>query len=48
MDAHLGYPKHERSAHGNVSGNARNGTPSKTVTTEVGPVELDVPRDKVY
>lgn len=44
MDAHLGYPKHERSTHG--SGNARNGTRSKTVTTEAGPVRLDVPRDR--
>jgi putative transposase len=44
MDAHLGYDKHERG--GAVSGNARNGRRSKTVLTEAGPVQLDVPRDR--
>jgi putative transposase len=44
MDAHLGYAKHERG--GSQDGNARNGTRSKTVLTEVGPVEIDVPRDR--
>ncbi|WP_344014197.1 IS256 family transposase, partial [Nocardiopsis exhalans] len=44
MDTHLGYAKHERSTE--PSGNARNGTRSKTLTTEAGPVELDVPRDR--
>jgi putative transposase len=44
MDAHLGYGKHER---GSVSsGNARNGRRSKTVLTEAGPVQLEVPRDR--
>ncbi|MFC7534646.1 transposase [Actinoplanes sp. GCM10030250] len=44
MDAHLGYDRHER---GSVSGgNARNGRRSKTVLTEAGPVQLDVPRDR--
>jgi transposase-like protein len=33
---HLGYDKHERS--GSETGNTRNGTHSKTVTTDVGPV----------
>jgi transposase-like protein len=44
MDSHLGYGKHERDGDGD---NARNGRRSKTVLTEAGPVELDVPRDRV-
>ena len=40
----LGYEPYE--AAGRNSGNSRNGTRSKTVLTEVGPVELDVPRDR--
>jgi transposase-like protein len=43
MDEHLGYGKHEVAGRG--SGNSRNGTRSKTVLTEIGPVEIDVPRD---
>jgi putative transposase len=39
---HLGHEKHEKTA----SGNTRNGTRSKTVVTEVGPVVLEVPRDR--
>jgi transposase-like protein len=41
---HLGYDKHDPT--GRNGGNSRNGTRSKTVMTEVGPVELDVPRDR--
>lgn len=41
---HLGYDKHDPA--GNGSGNSRNGTRVKTVTTEVGPVEISVPRDR--
>jgi transposase-like protein len=41
---HLGLEKH--AASGRNSGNSRNGTRSKSVITEVGPVELDVPRDR--
>src|SRR5699024_10971774 len=41
---HLGYEKGDRSADG--SGNARNGTTGKTVKTEVGDVELAIPRDR--
>ena len=41
---HLGYDKHDPAGHG--SGNSRNGTRAKTVTTEVGPVEINVPRDR--
>ena len=44
MDAHLGYGKHD--AAGRDGGNSRNGTRSKTVLTEAGPVELVVPRDR--
>lgn len=40
---HLGYDKHD--AAGRNSGNSRNGTRSKTVLTDVGPVEVKVPRD---
>jgi putative transposase len=41
---HLGYDKHERS--GNEAGNTRNGSRSKTVVTDIGPVEINVPRDR--
>ncbi len=40
---HVGYGKHD--AAGRNSGNSRNGTCSKTVLTDVGPVEVRVPRD---
>jgi transposase-like protein len=40
---HLGYEKHD--AEGRNSGNSRNGTRAKTVLTDVGPVEVKVPRD---
>src|SRR6186713_395108 len=38
---HLGYGKHDPS--GRDGGNSRNGHRAKTVLTEVGPVEIDVP-----
>ena len=44
MTDHLGYERH--AAEGRNSGNSRNGMTSKTVTTEVGKVELGVPRDR--
>lgn len=44
LDEHLGYPKH--ALEGRNGGNSRNGTRAKTVLTEVGEVELDVPRDR--
>ena len=44
MDEHLGYTKHDSA--GRDGGNSRNGTRSKTVITEVGPVDIDVPRDR--
>ena len=44
MDEHLGYEKH--AVEGRNRGNWRNGSRSKTVLTEIGPVEVDVPRDR--
>jgi putative transposase len=44
MAEHLGYGPHERAGLG--SGNSRNGAYDKTVTTEIGEVELRVPRDR--
>ncbi len=43
MTEHLGYDKHDPAGRG--SGNSRNGSRSKTVFTEIGPVEIEVPRD---
>lgn len=43
MSAHLGYHKHDPV--GRNHGNSRNGTRAKTVLTEIGPVEIEVPRD---
>jgi putative transposase len=46
MNEHLGRVKHEKTLDGRAK-NARNGTTSKTVTTDaVGPVEITVPRDR--
>jgi putative transposase len=44
MAEHLGYDKHDPA--GRNGGNSRNGTRAKTVLTEVGPVEIEVPRDR--
>jgi hypothetical protein len=44
LSEHLGYDKHDPA--GRNGGNSRNGTRSKTVLTEVGPVEIEVPRDR--
>jgi putative transposase len=44
MSEHLGYDKHDRM--GRNGGNSRNGARSKTVVTEVGPVDIEVPRDR--
>ena len=43
MSEHLGYDKHDPV--GRNRGNSRNGVRAKTVLTEIGPVEIDVPRD---
>ena len=44
MNEHLGYDKH--AVAGRDGGNSRNGTRTKTVLTEIGPVEIEVPRDR--
>jgi len=44
MTAHLGYEKHDPAGRG--SGNSRNGTTAKTLLTDVGAVDLAVPRDR--
>lgn len=44
MTEHLGYEAHDPAGH--HSGNSRNGTRSKTVITDVGAVEIEVPRDR--
>ena len=41
---HLGYEPHDSAGRG--SGNSRNGTSRKTVTTEIGEVELAITRDR--
>jgi transposase-like protein len=44
MTEHLGYEKHDPAGRG--SGNSRNGTTGKTLLTDVGAVDLVVPRDR--
>jgi putative transposase len=44
MTGHLGYEKHDPAGRG--SGNSRNGTTGKTVLTDIGAVDLAVPRDR--
>jgi len=44
MTSHLGYEKHDPA--GRSSGNSRNGTTPKTVLTDIGAVDLAVPRDR--
>jgi transposase-like protein len=44
MTCHLGYEKGDPA--GNGSGNSRNGSSKKTVSTTNGPIELEVPRDR--
>jgi transposase-like protein len=44
LTEHLGYEKHEPAGRG--SGNSRNGTTPKRLRTEVGDIDLDVPRDR--
>ncbi len=44
MEEHLGYAKH--AGEGRNHGNSRNGTRTKTVITEVGPIEIETPRDR--
>jgi putative transposase len=44
LSDHLGYDKHDPA--GRNGGNSRNGTRAKTVLTEIGPVEIEAPRDR--
>lgn len=44
MTAHLGYEWHDAAGDGN--GNRRNGSSAKSVSTELGAVDLAVPRDR--
>lgn len=44
MTHHLGYPIGDKSGVG--TGNSRNGRTTKTVLTDVGPVDITVPRDR--
>jgi putative transposase len=44
MTEHVGYAPYDPAGH--HSGNSRNGTRAKTVLTDIGPIELDVPRDR--
>ena len=44
MTGHLGYDKHDPAGRG--SGNSRNGSTPKTMLTDVGAVDLAVPRDR--
>jgi len=42
LEQHLGYERHGESPDGNY----RNGSSSKTLKTRLGPVDLDIPRDR--
>jgi putative transposase len=44
MTGHLGYEPH--AADGRGTGNSRNGTSPKTLTTEQGDIAVEVPRDR--
>ena len=47
LDEHLGYEHGDRAGKADSEGrNERNGTRGKTVHTELGPVTLEVPRDR--
>src|SRR6478752_4463194 len=44
MSEHLGYDKHDPAGRG--SGNSRNGSTGKRLLTEIGGIDLEVPRDR--
>jgi putative transposase len=44
LTEHVGYRPYDPAGYN--SGNSRNGTRSKTVITDIGPLEIDVPRDR--
>ena len=43
LDAHLGYDRHEKTS---PTDNRRNGSSSKTVRSQLGEIEIDIPRDR--
>jgi len=44
ISEHLGYEKHDPAGRG--SGNSRNGVTGKRLLTEIGGIDLEVPRDR--
>lgn len=44
IEDHLGYEKHQRSPR--ASSNSRNGKSKKIVSTEIGEIPIDIPRDR--
>ncbi len=44
MEDHLGYEKHQRPQ--KSSSNSRNGKSKKTISTEIGNIPIDIPRDR--
>lgn len=44
LSEHVGYDKHDPA--GRNGGNSRNGVRTKTVLTDIGPVQIEVPRDR--
>ncbi len=44
LTEHVGYELYDRAGHNSAS--SRNGTRSKTVITDFGPIEIEVPRDR--
>src|SRR3954452_1721799 len=44
MTDHVGYQPYDPAGH--HSGNSRNGSRAKTVLTDIGPIEIEVPRDR--
>lgn len=44
MDSHLGYDKSDQSE--KTTNNRRNGYSNKTIKSELGPIKLDIPRDR--
>ena len=44
LTEHVGYQRYDPAGYN--SGNSRNGTRSKTVITDIGPLDIEVPRDR--
>ena len=45
MDNYIGYEKHQRTP-GEPTSNYRNGKSKKTISTEIGNIPIDIPRDR--